>query len=283
MSDISKKMLARLEKQGEVTAAEFKAMMPDAPDQTVFSRIRALERKGLIYESGRGCYSLGAKPVYKAKVSPRMLELNNLLVRYPAVYSLREAVLHKESLKDAIVVKALVSDAPLVVSDGLSASSLEKILVDLVADKEFFRMSDDALKKEYQRALEVYPINKNRLLRYAGRRGVTDKVKEQLAGVNQFRVETIGKIQKTLAKQPVLRAWLFGSWSRLEERPDSDIDLLVDFEKKARVSLLDHIGYQQDLEEISGKSVDMVTNGTLLPFADKTANIDKYIIYERIA
>ena len=319
MSDISKKMLARLEKQGEVTAAEFKAMMPDAPDQTVFSRIRALERKGLIYESGRGCYSLGAKPVYKAKVSPRMLELNNLLVgefvgaslcistldenniivetdrketfrmleflrtRYPAVYSLREAVLHKESLKDAIVVKALVSDAPLVVSDGLSASSLEKILVDLVADKKFFRMSDDALKKEYQRALEVYPINKNRLLRYAGRRGVTDKVKERLAGVNQFRVETIGKIQKTLAKQPVLRAWLFGSWSRLEERPDSDIDLLVDFEKKARVSLLDHIGYQQDLEEISGKSVDMVTNGTLLPFADKTANIDKYIIYERIA
>lgn len=317
MSDISKKMLARLEKQGEVTAAEFKAMMPDAPDQTVFSRIRALERKGLIYESGRGRYSLGAKPVYKAKVSPRMLELNNLLVgefvgaslcistldesniivetdrketfrmleflrtRYPAVYSLREAVLHKESLKDAIVVKALVSDAPLVVSDGMSASSLEKILVDLVADKEFFRMSDDALKKEYQRAIEVYPINNNRLLRYAGRRGVTDKVKEQLAGVDLERVATFSIIQQTLKKQPVLRAWVFGSWSRMEERFDSDIDLLVEFDETQNVSLLDYTRYMLELQDNTGKKIDYVENGYLLSFAQESANKEKYIIYER--
>lgn len=317
MSDISKKMLARLEKRGEVTAAEFKAMMPGAPEQTVFSRIRALERKGLIYESGRGRYSLGAKPVYKAKVSPRMLELNNLLVgefvgaslcistldesniivetdrketfrmleflrtRYPAVYSLREAVLHKESLKDAIVVKALVSDAPLVVSDGMSASSLEKILVDLVADKEFFRMSDDALKKEYQRAIEVYPINNNRLLRYAGRRGVTDKVKEQLAGVDLERVATFSIIQQTLKKQPVLRAWVFGSWSRMEERFDSDIDLLVEFDETQNVSLLDYTRYMLELQDNTGKKIDYVENGYLLSFAQESANKEKYIIYER--
>ena len=301
MSDISKKMLARLEKQGEVTAAEFKAMMPDAPDQTVFSRIRALERKGLIYESGRGCYSLGAKPVYKAKVSPRMLELNNLLVGEFVGASLcistldesniivetdrketfREAVLHKESLKDAIIVKALVSDAPLVVSDGLSASSLEKILVDLVADKEFFRMSDDALKKEYQRAIEVYPINNNRLLRYAGRRGVTDKVKEQLAGVDLERVATFSIIQQTLKKQPVIRAWVFGSWSRMEERFDSDIDLLVEFDETQNVSLLDYTRYMLELQDNTGKKIDYVENGYLLSFAQESANKEKYIIYER--
>ena len=317
MSDISKEMLELLEKQGEVSAAEFKAMMPGKPEQTVFSRIRALERKGLIYESGRGRYSLGAKPVYKAKVSPRMLELNKLLVgefvgaslcistldesniivetdrketlrmlvflrtRYPAVYSLREAVLHKESLKDAIVVKALVSDAPLVVSDGMSASSLEKILVDIVADKEFFRMSDDALKKEYQRALEVYPINKNRLLRYAGRRGVTDKVKEHLAGVDLERVTTISIIQQTLKKQPVLRAWIFGSWSRMEERFDSDIDILVDFDETQNVSLLDYTRYMLELQDNTGKKIDYVENGYLLPFAQESANKEKYIIYER--
>ncbi len=317
MSDISKEMLELLEKQGEVSAAEFKAMMPEKPEQTVFSRIRALERKGLIYESGRGRYSLGAKPVYKAKVSPRMLELNKLLVgefvgaslcistldesniivetdrketlrmldflrtRYPAVYSLREAVLHKESLKDAIVVKALVSDAPLVVSDGMSASSLEKILVDIVADKEFFRMSDDALKKEYQRALEVYPINKNRLLRYAGRRGVTDKVKEHLAGVDLERVTTISIIQQTLKKQPVLRAWIFGSWSRMEERFDSDIDILVDFDETQNVSLLDYTRYMLELQDNTGKKIDYVENGYLLPFAQESANKEKYIIYER--
>ena len=150
MSDISKEMLELLEKQGEVSAAEFKAMMPGKPEQTVFSRIRALERKGLIYESGRGRYSLGAKPVYKAKVSPKMLELNKLLVseftgaslcistmdgsnvvvetdrkvvdkmlvflrgRYLNVFTFREAIANRSALKDAIVVKALITDSPLV-------------------------------------------------------------------------------------------------------------------------------------------------------------------------
>lgn len=317
MSDISKKMLARLEKQGEVTAAEFKAMMPDAPDQTVFSRIRALERKGLIYESGRGCYSLGAKPVYKAKVSPRMLELNNLLVgefvgaslcistldgsnvvvetdrkvvdkmlvflrgRYLNVFTFREAIANRSALKDAIVVKALITDSPLVSFEEMNAPSLEKTLVDLVADKDFFRLDDEAIHKEFQRAFEVYPINRNRLVRYAGRRGVTASVYEQMAKVDLFRVDIISKIQQTLKKQPVIRAWLFGSWSRMEERPDSDIDLLVDFKNSDSISLLDYTGFMLDIQDITGKQIDYVENGTLLPFANKNANHDKYIIYER--
>ena len=317
MSDISKKMLARIEKQGEVTAAEFKVMMPGVPEQTVFSRIRSLERKGLIYESGRGCYSLGAKPVYKAKVSPRMLELNKLLVgefvgaslcistmdgsnivvetdrkvvdkmlvflrgRYLNVFTFREAIANRSALKDAIVVKALITDSPLVSFEEMNAPSLEKTLVDLVADKDFFRLDDEAIHKEFQRAFEVYPINRNRLVRYAGRRGVTASVYEQMAKVDLFRVDIISKIQQTLKKQPVIRAWLFGSWSRMEERPDSDIDLLVDINNSDSISLLDYTGFMLDIQDITGKQIDYVENGTLLPFANKNANQDKYIIYER--
>lgn len=317
MSDISKKMLARIEKQGEVTAAEFKVMMPGVPEQTVFSRIRSLERKGLIYESGRGRYSLGAKPVYKAKVSPRMLELNKLLVgefvgaslcistldesniivetdrkvvdkmlvflrgRYLNVFTFREAIANRSALKDAIVVKALITDSPLVSFEEMNAPSLEKTLVDLVADKDFFRLDDEAIHKEFQRAFEVYPINRNRLVRYAGRRGVTASVYEQMAKVDLFRVDIISKIQQTLKKQPVIRAWLFGSWSRMEERPDSDIDLLVDFNNSDSISLLDYTGFMLDIQDITGKQIDYVENGTLLPFANKNANQDKYIIYER--
>jgi len=317
MSDISKKMLARIEKQGEVTAAEFKVMMPGVPEQTVFSRIRSLERKGLIYESGRGRYSLGAKPVYKAKVSPKMLELNKLLVseftgaslcistmdgsnvvvetdrkvvdkmlvflrgRYLNVFTFREAIANRSALKDAIVVKALITDSPLVSLEEMNAPSLEKTLVDLVADKDFFRLDDEAIHKEFQRAFEVYPINRNRLVRYAGRRGVTASVYEQMAKVDLFRVDIISKIQQTLKKQPVIRAWLFGSWSRMEERPDSDIDLLVDFKNSDSISLLDYTGFMLDIQDITGKQIDYVENGTLLPFANKNANQDKYIIYER--
>lgn len=36
------------------------------------------------------------------------------------------------------------------------------------------------------------------------------------------------KIAEYFKTQPVLKAWLFGSYSRGEERPDSDVDIHVD-------------------------------------------------------
>ena len=36
----------------------------------------------------------------------------------------------------------------------------------------------------------------------------------------------IQKIAEYFKTQPVLKAWLFGSYSRGEERPDSDVDIL---------------------------------------------------------
>lgn len=83
------------------------------------------------------------------------------------------------------------------------------------------------------------------------------------------------------ATQPVVRAWLFGSYARGEQREDSDIDILVDFDENERVGLLRHIHIMNELQDILNKEVDLVTNGTLLPYAEKTANRDKKLIYER--
>ena len=70
----------------------------------------------------------------------------------------------------------------------------------------------------------------------------------------------------------------------MEERPDSDIDLLVEFDRNEKeISLLDHAGYMLDIADATGKEVDYVENGCLLPFAERTANNDKFIIYERSA
>ena len=92
-------------------------------------------------------------------------------------------------------------------------------------------------------------------------------------------------IKKTVAEyfktQPVVKAWLFGSYARGEETPDSDVDILVMYDQKARVSLLTHAGMIVDLEELLQKSVDIVEEGTLLPFAVESANRDKQLIYER--
>jgi hypothetical protein len=54
---------------------------------------------------------------------------------------------------------------------------------------------------------------------------------------------------------------VFGSISRGEEGPDSDIDFLVDFE--ADRSLFDLVGLKLELEELLGYKVDLVTEDSI--------------------
>ena len=80
--------------------------------------------------------------------------------------------------------------------------------------------------------------------------------------------------------QPVLKAWLFDSFSRGDERPDSDVDIIVLLDKSQPIGLK-YFGMWKELEELVGRKVDLVSDGTLLPFAQETANRDKILIYVR--
>ena len=95
--------------------------------------------------------------------------------------------------------------------------------------------------------------------------------------------QLINVIRAYFATQPILKAWLFGSYARGEQTPDSDVDILVVFDEEngRKVSLLRHIGIALGLEDLLGKKVDLITEGTLLPFAKETADKDKVLIYER--
>jgi hypothetical protein len=57
---------------------------------------------------------------------------------------------------------------------------------------------------------------------------------------------------------------VFGSVARGDDRADSDIDLLVDVEPGR--SLLDVIGFEQDLSELLGRRVEVLTDGGLSPY-----------------
>lgn len=50
----------------------------------------------------------------------------------------------------------------------------------------------------------------------------------------------------------------FGSVLRNDFRPDSDIDLLVSFSPRAKISLFDLVRMQSELKEIFGRKVDLV-------------------------
>lgn len=56
---------------------------------------------------------------------------------------------------------------------------------------------------------------------------------------------------------------VFGSVARGEDRPHSDVDLLVDMDPDR--SLLDIVGLGQDLEELLDRKVDVLTDAGLHP------------------
>ena len=89
------------------------------------------------------------------------------------------------------------------------------------------------------------------------------------------------QIAKYFKTQPVLKAWLFGSFARGEETPESDIDILVEYDNDARISLLTISRMMGELEKSTGRRVDLIEDGCLLPFAVESANRDKKLIYER--
>ena len=80
--------------------------------------------------------------------------------------------------------------------------------------------------------------------------------------------------------QPVLKVWLFGSFSRGEETEDSDVDIMVSLDKSKPIGLK-FFGMWSDLEELLGRKVDLVSEGTLLPFAQESVERDKILVYER--
>ena len=90
----------------------------------------------------------------------------------------------------------------------------------------------------------------------------------------------IDSLRKYFSTQPVLKAWLFGSFSRGEETQDSDVDIIVSLDKSKPIGLK-FFGMWSDLEELLGRKVDLVSEGTLLPFAKKSAERDKFLVYER--
>ena len=92
-------------------------------------------------------------------------------------------------------------------------------------------------------------------------------------------------IQKTIAdyfkNQPVLKAWLFGSYSRGEQRPWSDVDILVQYDRQQPIGLMKIAGMKVDLEDLLDCEVDLVEDGTLRPWAMESVNRDRKLIYER--
>jgi len=93
----------------------------------------------------------------------------------------------------------------------------------------------------------------------------------------------IKRIREYLKNKPIEKVWLFGSFARNEESLDSDIDLLIRFSQQSKIDLFDYIGIRQDLEDLTGRQVDLVEEGQELEKIKPFINKDKRLIYEKKA
>ena len=105
-------------------------------------------------------------------------------------------------------------------------------------------------------------------------------VKQLFKTMNKEKM--IHLIAEYFKTQPVLKAWLFGSYSRGEETDTSDIDILIVLDDSQHVGLK-FFGMYEDLKDLLGRNVDLVTDRSLAPFARESVDRDKILIYERAA
>ena len=72
---------------------------------------------------------------------------------------------------------------------------------------------------------------------------------------------------------------VFGSAARGEMRPDSDIDLLVEFLPDAQIDLVDHAGLMLDLADLLGRKVDLVSKNGLKPMIRASVLEEARLLY----
>ncbi len=72
---------------------------------------------------------------------------------------------------------------------------------------------------------------------------IIEKIRKNMDEIRKFGVERIG---------------VFGSFSREDQRPESDVDLIVEFEE-GKATLDNFLALSEFLEELLGRKVDLLT------------------------
>ena len=90
--------------------------------------------------------------------------------------------------------------------------------------------------------------------------------------------ETIAELCQ---RRSIRKLWLFGSVLRDDFRPDSDVDVLVEFEPEARITLLDLVTIEHELEDLFQRNVDLGTPTSLSKFIRKRVLDTAQVLYER--
>ena len=82
--------------------------------------------------------------------------------------------------EQAFFIKPLISESPLQIIDNIPTPTIEKILVDIHKDKDFFYLQGSESNYIFENAFNLFTINETKLLRYASRRGIREEINSQI-------------------------------------------------------------------------------------------------------
>lgn len=91
------------------------------------------------------------------------------------------------------------------------------------------------------------------------------------------RASMLSKMTQLLREQGATKVSIFGSYARGEERPDSDIDVIVEFSE--RKSLLELVRIERALSEALGVRVDLLTEKSISPYLIDIVKQQMEVIY----
>lgn len=139
--------------------------------------------------------------------------------------------------------------------------SEKDLLLAWLADKILYEVSDE------ENGLEALQMAEDRV--------------SYLAFQKIDRNEIIAKIKSVFEKfDSVNKAWLFGSFSRADDNPKSDIDILIDVPPQIEFTLFDIAEIQEQIQNVIKRKVDVVMLSAMRPQIKDRIKKDMKLIYE---
>lgn len=160
------------------------------------------------------------------------------------------------------------------VERGIRKASREQV----VKLAEFFKVEEEELLLPWLSEKLLYEVKGEELALKALQVAESRVIYQSSSKVSNNVL--ISKIRESLDKDGrVSSAWLYGSVMSGQARPDSDVDLIIEFKEDKKYSMFDLLDIAHVIESKIDRKVDLVEKGQIKDFAMKTAAENLQKIY----
>lgn len=87
-------------------------------------------------------------------------------------------------------------------------------------------------------------------------------------------IETLRRSEQALRARGVQRAALFGSVARGDNQPGSDIDILIEINPEAHITVFDYVDLKEYIAKLFDEPVDVVSHESLKTYIRPAATAD---------